>query len=92
MSITVADTCYITCPKTRLKVRLEYLEEGWLGKSQHRMQGVIFRYDPENDSKNKIKEVLETDIVARLEGCWHDQIYFTLGSKPFDKSVSDSFR
>ncbi len=56
------------------------------------MQGVIFRYDPENDSKNKIKEVLETDIVARLEGCWHDQIYFTLGSKPFDKSVSDSFR
>ncbi len=56
------------------------------------MQGVIFRYDPEKDNKNKIKEVSEADIVARLEGCWHDQIYFTLGSKPFDKSVSDKDR
>ena len=63
-----------------------------MGKSQNRMQGVIFRYDPEKDNKNKIKEVSEADIVARLEGCWHDQIYFTLGSKPFDKSVSDKDR
>lgn len=87
LSVTVADACYVTCPKTRLKAILQYLEEGWVGKSQNRMVGVIYRYDPDNDKTTRIKDVPESDVLARLEGCWHEQIYYTRGSKPFDKSV-----
>lgn len=78
LSITVADTCTITCLKTRIKAILQYLEEPWLGRAQHRMIGVIFKYDPINDNKEKIKDVPEGDILARIEGCWHDKIYYTL--------------
>jgi hypothetical protein len=74
------------CPKTRLKVILEYLEEGWLGRAQNKVQGVIFNYDPENDTKTKIKEVSESEIVGRVEGCWMDKVYYTLGSQPFAKN------
>ncbi|KAL8943273.1 MAG: hypothetical protein Q9216_001184 [Gyalolechia sp. 2 TL-2023] len=78
LSITVADTCYVTCPKSRIKVILHYLEEGWLGKTQNRVLGVVFNYDPENDNKAKIKDVPEKDVLARIEGCWQDKIYYTL--------------
>lgn len=86
LSVTVADSCYISCPKTRLKVILEYLEEGWLGRTQNKVAGVIFNYDPENDTKTKIKEVAESDIVGRVEGSWMDKVYYTLGKEPFAKS------
>ncbi len=53
-----------------------------LGKSQNRVNGVIFHYNPEDDTKTRIKDVPEKDILATLEGCWHDQIYYKLpGSK-----------
>ncbi|KAL8867583.1 MAG: hypothetical protein Q9174_005571 [Haloplaca sp. 1 TL-2023] len=78
LSITVADTCYITCPKSRIKVILHYLEEGWLGKAQNRVLGVIFNYDPDNDSVTRIKDVPEKDVLARLEGCWQDQVRYTM--------------
>lgn len=80
--ITVADTCFITCPKTKIKVILHYLEENWLGKTQNKVNGVVYTYDPETDNKSRIKDVPEKHILARLEGCWHDQVYYTLpGSK-----------
>lgn len=89
MSVSVADTCYITCPKTGLKVILEYIEEGWLGRTQNKVQGVIFKYDAKNDNTTKIKEVSDKDVLARVEGNWQDKIYYTLGNKPFAKvSVS----
>ncbi|OJD19866.1 hypothetical protein AJ78_00226 [Emergomyces pasteurianus Ep9510] len=78
LSITVADTCFITCAKTRIKAILQYLDEGWIGKAQNRVVGAIFSYDPENDTKFKIKDVPEADILARIEGCWHEKIYYTL--------------
>ena len=90
LSISVTDVCFVTCPRTRLKAILQYLEEGWVGKSQNRMVGVIFHYDPNNDTKTRVKDVPESDIVARVEGCWHEEIYFTKGSRSFDKSVSPS--
>lgn len=71
-----------------MKAILQYMEEGWLGKSQNRMQGVIFKYDPNNDDKTRIKDVADSDIVARLDGCWHEQIHWSKGSRSFDKSVS----
>ncbi|KAE8362983.1 hypothetical protein BDV27DRAFT_130679 [Aspergillus caelatus] len=78
LAITVSDTCYVTCPKTRIKVILQYLEDGWIGRAQHRVEGVVFRYDPDMDNTTKIKDVPESDILARISGSWHGQVYFTL--------------
>ena len=78
LHVTVADICYISCAKTNLRVILQYMEEGWLGKAQNRVEGVIYRYDPDKDSKPRLKDVSEQDIVARIEGCWQDKVYFTL--------------
>ena len=82
LSVTVADTCYMTCSKTKIKVILHYLEEGWLGKSQNKVTGVMYHYDPESDKRTKIKDVPESEVIARIEGCWYDKVYYTLtGSK-----------
>lgn len=51
------------------------------------MEGIIFTYDPENDTKTKIKDVPEKDVLGRIEGCWTDKVYYTLGSQPFAKST-----
>jgi hypothetical protein len=68
-------------------VILEYLEEGWLGRAQNKVIGVIYKYDPDSDTKLKIKEVADSDIVGRIEGCWMDKIYYSLGNTPFAKST-----
>ena len=82
LSVTVGDACYVTCPKSRIKVIIHYVEEGWLGKTQNKVVGVIYNYDPEDDNKKRIKDVPERDILARIEGCWYEQLYYTLtGSK-----------
>jgi hypothetical protein len=86
LSVSVADSCFVTCAKTKTKVILEYMEEGWLGRSQNKVQGVIFKYDPGNDTKTKIKEVSDKDVLARIEGSWQDKVYYTLGNQPFAKS------
>ncbi|OGM45995.1 oxysterol-binding protein-like protein 1 [Aspergillus bombycis] len=78
LAITVSDTCYVTCPKTRIKVILQYLEDGWISRAQNRVEGVVFRYDPDIDTTTKIKDVPESDILAKISGSWHGQVYFTL--------------
>lgn len=83
--MSVGDAAYVTCRKTRQKVILQYIEDGWLGKAQNKVQGVIFKYDPDNDTKTKLKDVPDDDVLGRLEGNWHEQIWFTKGSRPFDK-------
>ena len=77
LSVSVADICFVTCPKTKTKTILHYIEEGWLGKNQNRVEGVIFKYDPENDNKTKIRDVPEEDVLIKIEGCWRDKIYYT---------------
>lgn len=89
LSVTVGDMAYITCPQTKLKAILHYFDEGWLGRSTNKVEGIIFRYDPEKDDKNRIKDVPEEDILARLGGPWKDRIVFTLGSKPMDSHSPD---
>ncbi|KAL4995709.1 hypothetical protein BDV10DRAFT_174215 [Aspergillus recurvatus] len=78
LSISVADTCYIVCPKTRIKVILQYLEEGWISRAQNKVEGVIFRYDPDKDTITRIKDVPEGDVLAKISGSWHGQMYYTL--------------
>ncbi|KAJ5219800.1 hypothetical protein N7468_009004 [Penicillium chermesinum] len=82
LAITVSDAAYITCRKTRMKAILQYLEEGWIGRSQHRLEGVIFRFNPDKDTTTRIKDVAEKDVVARISGSWHGKITYTVaGSK-----------
>ncbi|KAL9624226.1 MAG: hypothetical protein Q9160_001473 [Pyrenula sp. 1 TL-2023] len=78
LSVSVADTCFITCKKTRIKVILHYLEEAWLGRAQNRVQGVLYRYNPDKDKITRIKDVPEKDILGRVEGCWQEKITYTV--------------
>lgn len=82
LSVTVGDMAYITCPETKLKAILHYFDEGWLGRTTNKMEGIIFRYDPENDDKQRIADVPVEDILVRLGGPWKEKIVFTMGSKP----------
>ena len=81
LSVTVGDQCYITCTKTKIKTILHYVEEGWLGKTQNKVEGVIFRYDPDNDDKTRIRDVPDKDVLARISGNWKEKTYFSLGAK-----------
>lgn len=81
LSVTVGDQCYITCEKTKIKTILHYMEEGWLGKTQNKVEGVIFRYDPEKDDKTRIRDVPDKDVLARISGNWKEKMYFSLGPK-----------
>ncbi|TVY93527.1 Oxysterol-binding protein-like protein [Lachnellula willkommii] len=81
LSVTVGDICFVTCPKTKIKTILHYKEEGWLGKTQNKIEGVVFRYDPENDNKTSIKDVPAKDVLARIQGNWKEKVYFSLGEK-----------
>lgn len=83
LSVSVGDTAFITCPKTKLKAILNYYDEGWLRGSTNKVEGIIFKYDPENDDKVRIRDVPEEDILVRLNGPWKDKVEFTLGPKPF---------
>jgi oxysterol-binding protein-related protein 9/10/11 len=86
LSVSVSDVCFVTCPKTRIKVILHYVEEGWLGRSQHRVQGIMFRYDPDNDKHTRIKDVPSKDILVNIDGCWQEQVYYTIPSTPAVKN------
>jgi len=88
LSVTVSDVCFVTCPKTRIKVILHYVEEGWLGKSQNRVQGTMFRYDPDNDKITRLKDVLQKDILANIDGCWQDRIYYSIPPTPAVKNTN----
>lgn len=87
--MSVADTCSVICSKTRIKVILQYLEDAWVGRGQNRVEGAIFRFDPNEDTISKLRDVPNDDVVARIEGVWTDKIYYTLGGQRFDKSVSE---
>jgi hypothetical protein len=89
LSVTVCDTCYATCPKTRTKAIIQYLEEGWLGKTQHKIQGVVFIYDPDNDNKSKLKDVPSSDVLAKITGSWHSKIFYTLAGSSEQKILID---
>ncbi|KAF7503353.1 hypothetical protein GJ744_003959 [Endocarpon pusillum] len=90
LAVSVSDVCFVTCPKTRIKVILHYLEEGWLGKSQNRVQGVMFRYEPDNDKYTRIKDVPQKDILAHIDGCWQERVYYSIPSTPAVKNAKDT--
>lgn len=86
--VTVADTCFITCAKTGIKVILHYLEEGYFGKTQNKVEGVVYKpSDLSKDKTTRIKDVPDKDILGRIEGVWTDKVYFSPGSSDFKKSA-----
>lgn len=89
--VTVADICFITCPKTGIKTILHYLDEGYFGKTQNKVEGII--YKPANiaaDNITKLKDVPKEQILGRIEGCWQEKIYYIPGSaEPKKTSSSD---
>lgn len=91
LSVSVGDVAFITCPQTKLKAILSYYDDGWLGRSTNKVEGIIFKYDPENDDKVRIRDVPESDIVIRLGGAWKEKIIFTLGPKPLVSLAHKNF-
>jgi len=87
--VSVADTCFITCPKTKLKAILTYAEESWFGKAQNKVNGIVYRYDPADDKYTRIKDVPEKDVLLKLDGCWQEQIYYTIPNSQAVKDLSD---
>lgn len=57
-----------------------------MGKTQNKVQGVIYRCDVDQDNKTRIKDVPDKDVIGRIEGAWVDKVYFTLGSTDFSKA------
>ncbi|KAI9901190.1 hypothetical protein N3K66_003007 [Trichothecium roseum] len=89
LSVSVSEMAYISCPKTKIKCILHYVEEGWLGRTTNKIDGVIFKYDPANDNKTRVQDVAEEDVLARLSGPWKEKVMFTLGPKPFKNVPAD---
>ncbi|TFB06955.1 Oxysterol-binding protein [Trichoderma ghanense] len=86
LSVSVSEMAYIKCPDTKIKAILHYVEEGWLGRTTNKIDGVIFKYDPENDNKTRVQDVPDEDVLARLSGPWKERVVFSLGPRPM-KSV-----
>ncbi len=89
LHVTVSDTCFISCAKTGIKVILHYAEEGYFGKTQNKVEGVVYKCDVAKDKRTKVGDVPDADILGRIEGNWRDKVYFAYGSKPF-KKIPDS--
>nr|POE48884.1 oxysterol-binding protein-like protein 1 [Quercus suber] len=87
LSVTVADTCFVTCAQTGIKVILHYLEEGYFGKTQNKVEGVIYSCNVEKDKTTRIKDVPDKDVLGRIDGCWTDSIYFSPGATDFKKTA-----
>ncbi|KAI7297521.1 hypothetical protein KC315_g18425 [Hortaea werneckii] len=83
--VSVADTCFITCAKNGIKVILHYLEEGYFGKTQNKVEGVVYKCDVEKDKTTKIKDVPDKDVLGRVDGCWIDKVWFSYGPTEFKK-------
>ena len=82
LTIYVEDLSYIVCAKNKLRCILQYLGDGWLGKAKHRVEGVIYWYDDETEDLERPRDVPERAILARIDGSWVGQLYYTLtGSK-----------
>ncbi|KAG5936056.1 hypothetical protein E4U59_005201 [Claviceps monticola] len=89
LSVSVSEMSYITCPETKLKAILHYVEEGWLGRTTNKIDGVIFRYDPENDTRSRVQDVPDEDVLIRLSGPWREKIVFTIGPRPVKSTPSE---
>lgn len=83
--VSVADICTVTCAKTGIKTLLHYLEEGYFGKTQNKVEGVVYKCNVATDKTTKLKDVPQSAILGRIEGSWTEKVYFSYGSTEFKK-------
>ncbi|KAK4556408.1 hypothetical protein LTR86_006552 [Recurvomyces mirabilis] len=87
LNVTVADACFFSCEQTGIKVIIHYLEEGYFGKTQNRIEGVVYKCaDPAADRITRIKDVSDKDILGRIDGMWTDKVWFSPGATDFKKT------
>ncbi|KAI5361168.1 Putative oxysterol-binding protein [Septoria linicola] len=85
--VSVADICYVSCESTGLKTILQYHEEGYFGKTQNKVEGILYRpADFASDNVTKLKDVPKDQIVGRIEGVWTEKIWYSPGSTEFRKT------
>ncbi|OQV10972.1 hypothetical protein CLAIMM_14887 [Cladophialophora immunda] len=53
------------------------------------VHGLIFRYDPSDDKYSRVKDVPEKDILVKLEGCWQEQIVYTIPNSAAVKETTN---
>ncbi|KAF8536038.1 hypothetical protein BDD12DRAFT_935826 [Trichophaea hybrida] len=82
LTVYVEDISFITCSRTKIRCILQYIGDSWLGKPKHRVEGVIYRFDHATEDIERIKDVPIKAILAKIEGSWMNQLYYTMtGSK-----------
>lgn len=57
-----------------------------MGRTQNKVEGVIYKCDVDTDKSTRIKDVPDKLVVGRIEGAWTDKVYFSKGSTAFSKS------
>ncbi|KAI5806256.1 hypothetical protein EDC01DRAFT_639311 [Geopyxis carbonaria] len=79
LTVYVEDFCFITCRKNKIRCILQYLGDSWIGKAKHRVEGVIYRYDNDEEAEyEQIKKVPAKKILAKIDGSWISKLYYTL--------------
>lgn len=85
--ISVADICTASCAKTGLKTILQYHEEGYFGKTQNKVEGILYKpADFTNDPVTKLKDVPTKQILGRIEGVWTEKVWYSPGATEFKKT------
>ncbi|EJT99296.1 hypothetical protein DACRYDRAFT_23887 [Dacryopinax primogenitus] len=85
---SITDSVIVTCRGGKdgklLRAIIEYKDEGWIGKPQRAVEGVIHTYDPdsvEQEEWRKVKHVPLDRHLARFEGAWDKKINWRRASE-----------
>lgn len=87
--ISVSDIATISCPQTRLRCILHYVEDSYFGKAQNKVVGVVHRYDPSLPKEKqylKPKDVPSSDVLLTIEGDWKERLYYSIPSSAAQKA------
>ncbi|ORY84445.1 hypothetical protein BCR37DRAFT_378472 [Protomyces lactucae-debilis] len=75
---TIQDSAVITCKQTGLRTIIIYKDEPWIGKPKFQIEGLIFRYNQDEDEDIvTCRDVPEEAIVAKIEGSWKGKYYIS---------------
>ncbi|KAI9636141.1 uncharacterized protein MKK02DRAFT_44845 [Dioszegia hungarica] len=83
---TISDQISVTCAggssgKTKLRALLDYKDESWIGKPRFLLDGVIYRYDVDDEEQlswTRAKQVPKDRVVAEIEGQWMKTVKYRL--------------
>ncbi|KAJ1549085.1 hypothetical protein HK405_010031 [Cladochytrium tenue] len=83
--ITVSETSVFSCPQTRLRCVLRYVDDPFFGSPKFAVDGRVFRYDPAHDplapaghghgGGKRGAAAGEGEPLATLWGAWNGRVY-----------------